>query len=463
MEDYSADAQGQMTWTVGFMMKRVLIRMIKWTAALVLLGALLAVAFFLRQQFRGAEGTGESPQAPRRVQNNVVKLGAQLAESYGIKAAPAESAQWHQRITVYGQVVPNPRATTEIRAPFASTLRADPKVAWPGPGSKVKAGQVLAWLDIRVGPEARLDLATRLAEAHAKLQGAKELVKIQQERVDRFATVAKSITQADLDAARVQLTEAKTQMAAAKATAQQWEEALAEIDKQGEGKSATWSQPLKAPISGEITELAAALGMAVEPGALIARLVDFRWALVRIDLPLSSIANDPPKQLELSVAPASPPALAGASNRPEASKPAPPTHAVLVGAVPQVETASQMPGFWYEVDTTQAPPLEPGAAKGTGPGVWRPGLFVTADVKLLAAKPLPAVAVPETALLYHQGRALVYVQLSPGRFERREVQVFGWEGDRWLLASGVKAGEQVVYQRAQILLSEEFRSEADND
>jgi multidrug efflux pump subunit AcrA (membrane-fusion protein) len=95
--------------------------------------------------------------------------------------------------------------------------------------------------------------------------------------------------------------------------------------------------------------------------------------------------------------------------------------------------------------------------------VWRPGLFVKALVKVPDAKPRTAVAVPEGALLYHQGRALVYVRVGPGRFERREVQVLGRDGTRWALAGGVEAGERVVSHRAQVLLSEEFRTEADND
>jgi cobalt-zinc-cadmium efflux system membrane fusion protein len=74
-----------------------------------------------------------------------------------------------------------------------------------------------------------------------------------------------------------------------------------------------------------------------------------------------------------------------------------------------------------------------------------------------------AVAVPEGALLYHQGRALAYVRVGPGRFERREVQVLGRDDSRWVLASGVEAGERVVSHRAQVLLSEEFRTEADPD
>ena len=44
--------------------------------------------------------------------------------------------------------------------------------------------------------------------------------------------------------ALVQLADARTQMATAKAAVQQWEDALAEINRQGDRKESTWSQPL---------------------------------------------------------------------------------------------------------------------------------------------------------------------------------------------------------------------------
>jgi hypothetical protein len=453
------------------MRARIVVTVVKWAATLAFFSALLVFIFILRGQIsndRGGEDKSDAIENPRRVQNNVVRLSARLAESCGLKDAPAEPAEWQKRIRVYGRVVPNGRATTEVRAPFGGTLRPGPKDTWPALGNRVKAGQVLAWLDVRVGPEVRLDLMTRLQEARAKLAGAEEVVKIQQERLVRFESAGGSIAQADLDAARVQLTEAKTQLATAKATVKQWEEALAEIDKQGERKDVSWSQPLRAPGTGEITELAGGPGMAVEPGGLIARIVDFRRALVRLDIPLYALAAGPPRTVELFVDRGVAPGLEGASNRPEAARHAPPVPAALTGAVPHVETASQSVGFWYEVDTTAASGQNPGAETAVTPevlggGIWRPGLFVTAELKVVDEKPRPAVAVPETALLYHQGRALVYVRIGPGRYERREVQILGREADRWFLASGVTAGEHVVYQRAQVLLSEEFRSAADND
>jgi multidrug efflux pump subunit AcrA (membrane-fusion protein) len=96
-------------------------------------------------------------------------------------------------------------------------------------------------------------------------------------------------------------------------------------------------------------------------------------------------------------------------------------------------------------------------------GLWRPGLFVKAFVKVPGAAAETAVSVSPSALLYHDGRALVYVRIGPGRYERREVQVLGQEQGRWVLASGVETGEPVVCRRAQVLLSEEFRANADDD
>lgn len=437
---------------------------LKWVLALAVLGGLLAAGYLvhgLMRDRRGLDAGGDSALEKKRADNSVVKLGAELAESHGIKDEAAQAVDWQPRVLVYGRVVPNPKATAEIRAPFAGMLRAGSGGAWPALGARVEAGDVLGWLDIRVGPQERLDLVSKLTEARAKLQGAEEVLRIRQERVQRFQVVAGpgAVSRADLDPALEQLAEARTQVATAKAAVRQWEDALAEISRQGDRKDTAWSQPLKAPAAGEVTELAGRPGTAVEAGALVARVVDFRRVLVRVDMPARVLAAGPPAAVELVASAEEPPALAGTSNRPEPGPAVVPVRAVLAGAAPQVEPSSQFAGYWYEVDISSAYPSEKAAAGG----VWRPGLFLKAWVKVPEAKPRRAVAVPETALLYHQGRALVYVRIAPGKFERREVQVLGREGGRWVLASGVTAGEPVVSRRAQVLLSEEFRSAADND
>jgi multidrug efflux pump subunit AcrA (membrane-fusion protein) len=322
----------------------------------------------------------------------------------------------------------------------------------------LKAGQALGSLDVRVGPQERLDLLTKLNEARLKQQGAEEHVQIQQQRVERYRAAGSGISRAELDTAQTALTEARTQLETAKAAVKEWQDALVAIDRQGDRPDRRWSQPLTAPAAGELTDLPVRPGMTVEAGALVARVVDFRYALVRLEVPPEALLAGPPAEVELLAGAQAPPALAGAPNRPEPGPPACPLRARLLGTAPQVEVPSQFAAYWYEADTA---PLAAGSGRGVR--VWRPGLFVKALVKVPQVAPQPAVAVPATSLLYHQGRALVYVRLSPGRYERREVQVLGREGDRWVLAGGVEAGEPVVSRRAQVLLSEEFRGEADTD
>jgi len=50
----------------------------------------------------------------------------------------------------------------------------------------------------------------------------------------------------------------------------------------------------------------------------------------------------------------------------------------------------------------------------------------------------------------NDGRALGVLCGSARRYERREVQVLGREEGRWVLASGIAAGEPVVALRAKV-------------
>src|SRR4051812_31248645 len=74
------------------------------------------------QRKESAGETGEQA-TPVQVQLGVVNLGVKRAERNGIKDRPAESIPWAEQVPVYGQVVPNPRATIEVRLPLAATLR----------------------------------------------------------------------------------------------------------------------------------------------------------------------------------------------------------------------------------------------------------------------------------------------------------------------------------------------------
>jgi hypothetical protein len=444
-------------------MRTRLLTLLKWPAVLGALAGLLVLGYWVHGQMRAdrkAAEEADSVQVPRRAANAVVKLGTRLAEAHGLKDAPAVTTPWQPRQLVYGRVVPNPRATTEVRAAFAGTLQEIPGVTWPALGDRIRPGQQLGRLALRVAPQDRLDLLVKLGEARLKKEGSKKILAIFQEQSKRLESQPGVVSQKQRDEVLVRVAEAKIQLDTAEAAVKQWEDALAAINGNGTGKEAVWTQPLTAPGAGEITELLGRPGMVVEAGVVIARVVDFRHVLVRMDLPQSALVGGPPAKLELSAAPTMPAALQGVGNRPEAERPAWTVPAKPVGPAPQVDPASQLLGYWYAVDDAGSPgffgPFFAGPA-------WRPGLFVKSWLPVAGAEAATAVAVPADALLYHQGRALVYVTIGAGRYERREVRVLGRQGDRWALAGGVEAGERVVYAGAQVLLSEEFRGEADND
>jgi len=68
------------------------------------------------------------------------------------------------------------------------------------------------------------------------------------------------------------------------------------------------------------------------------------------------------------------------------------------------------------------------------------------------------VVVPAAAIVWLQGRAWVYVEKAPGQFVRREVPAEMPLAEGWFVAKNLTAGERVVVQGAQILLSEEGRA-----
>jgi biotin carboxyl carrier protein len=435
------------------MMSQTRLALFKWPVALLGLAALLAAAHVvngLAKAERAAEADDEKVDVPRRVEGDVVKLGLELAARRGIQDEPARAISWAPRLTVYGRVVPNPQATVEVRSPFAGTLRSAANVAWPTPGRWVRAGQVVGRVDIRIGPQERLDFQSKLNEARLKLQGAREVLKVQQDRVDRFrrAGESESLSRKELDEALVALTDARTQAAMAQAAIELWRQALRLIERRDERSSSTWSEPLTSPADGEVTELTAKPGMAVEPGGVVAHVIDFRRTLVRLDFPAEALADGPPPHVDLVAA-----TRDGSDSRPAA------VTATFVGPAPQVDMASQFTGYWYEARQPD------GTTWGGRRGwlLWRPGLFVQASVQSATAGLRKAVTVPPTALVVHNKQSFVYVRRAPGEFERRDVRVLGREGERLVVAGAVAPGEAVVYHQTQVLLSEEFRGGEDND
>lgn len=390
-------------------------------------GGLVAASWILRRGSDAGTARDEGKVAARSGLG--IKLSAGLAEAYGIEAKPVRAVRWQPRLAAYGRVLPNPQATSEVHAPVSGTLRALPD-GWIRIGAAVDEGQTIAIVQARFSPQERLDFQSKAAEAEEKAKGADEICKIQVERVLRLEKIGDTVARFELEQAKIQLAEAKANVAAALAQARLWRQAIKSADQ------STIALPIATPLRGEVIEVGLQPGTSVEAGALIARLVDFSKVLVRMDFRQNDL---PPPTLDLVP-----------SGADDASRTVP-AKATRIGAAPGVDPASQLVGHLYA------------AAMADGSAAWRPGLFVKAEWADATAPPREAFAVPSSAILYHQGRALVYVRVDASRYERRDVLVLGNEGTDAIVGRGVHAGENVVFQHAQTLLSEEFRGNPDDD
>src|SRR5262249_50076345 len=130
-------------------------RVVQWLTTGLALAGLIGGAYVVHSRMQANPGV-ETGSGGAQVQFGIIKLSAKQAERSGIRDCPAAKVMWAERVPVFGQVIPNPAATTEVRALFAGTLRASPGAPWPAPAEAVAAGRLLGRLEVRAAPQDRL-------------------------------------------------------------------------------------------------------------------------------------------------------------------------------------------------------------------------------------------------------------------------------------------------------------------
>jgi len=229
----------------------------------------------------------------------------------------------------------------------------------------------------------------------------------------------------EVQAARVDLTSAEQEFARAK-----------KLNAEGENVSTQVVETTGAAVERDRLQLEAARGRLVagwgdalaaraDLPALVQRLLSQQAALVRLDaLPDES----------------STPAPTGLRIRTREGEPAP-RPAELLGPAPAAD--SQVQGAAY-LAVVRGPPLPVGSA--------------LVGYLTLNGPAKKAVAVPHSAVLYHEGSTWVYVLAAKDTFQRRRVVVSRNLADRVALSEGVAAGDRVLTVGAQQLLSSELQA-----
>lgn len=161
---------------------------------------------------------------------------------------------------------------------------------------------------------------------------------------------------------------------------------------------------------------------------LLSNLIAGTTVLARVDLPSGEAIASEPTAARIS-------ALGGKWQQ-----------AKILSRATKVDPKTQGEGFVLQCESSQ---LKPGAAVNA--------LLQTTDTSQ------SGVIVPENAVVQFIGKAWTYVQTGTNAFTRQEISLRTPAENGWFETNRVKAGDHVVTQGAQELLSEEQRSQIVTD
>jgi hypothetical protein len=185
------------------------------------------------------------------------------------------------------------------------------------------------------------------------------------------------------------------------------------------------AKPLLLARGGVVTQVGAQPGEMVQPGQLLLEVTDYDEPLVRVAWPAD--LSGPPAEIGLSLA----------------AEGARAVRARLLGAAPTADPVTRLPAYLFRAER--------------GLGGARPGAAVMVTVVERGA-PANGVLVPDRAVVQWEGLAWAFVEHGAGRFIRVRIPTDRSVPGGFLSAGGLSAGDTVVVQGAEQLLSEEFRA-----
>jgi cobalt-zinc-cadmium efflux system membrane fusion protein len=340
--------------------------------------------------------------------DRVVHASAAVLAAAGVKVEPANLEKLSGIIEVSGELGADPDRIAEIASPVAGRLEA----------VKLDLGRL-----VKRGDPVATVLAPELGHARAESVA---------KRVQATAARANAERQIDLRAHGV-ASEKDTVNARAQADTLEAEARAAEglLDALGTGGGisvSTSTLVLRAPRAGRVIKRDAIVGQPVAPTQILGTIADLDevWFLARVfERDLDRVRVGRGVEVRLN---------------------AYPTHA-YTGTVAYVD---------QQIDP-RSRTVTARIVLDNKDGSLRLGLF---GVARLAGDPTAAavVVLPRAAVIELEGRSNVFVQTTPGVFERREVVIGPASGDRVAITSGLEPGAPVVTVGAFTLRSILLRS-----
>lgn len=279
-------------------------------------------------------------------------------------------------------------------------------------GTRVQAGQELGRIQPRLtgdGGSDRATLVAGFAEAQASLEAARSDLARAERLLAERAVPGRRVEEAQR---AVKVAEAR--LTAAQARLAQRDETLGT----GGGAAAGNSFVLRAPISGRVTEIYAALGASYDEGAPLFRIVRTDRVELQALLPASETPlPDDIREIALEI-----------PGRDQ----------------PLVVTAEDQHDAGVIDERTRSLPVQFDVDNRTGQLLI--GQTVTATLYAGGVQKMPVV--PREAVLMEAGRPYVFVHAAGESFARRFIEIGGRDGDRVGVRAGLQPGDRIVTRGA---------------
>jgi RND family efflux transporter MFP subunit len=332
------------------------------------------------------------------------------------KAEPAGTRRLVGRLRLPAVVSARPGSRASVLPPVPGRLLALPGRPFPTLGERVEAGQVLALVQPPLS-----ELAARLVEAEAEVARtaiALSRAELSHARIRKLAA-GEAKTARELEESDFDLRAAKGAHEAALALRKAFEKTGISFREEAGGLPVL---ELRAPIAGVVVRGGAAVGEHVPTDRAVFTLLSSDAVLVEAHLAEADVARAGRSRDAVYETPDARgtfvPLLGGGGK--------------LLFLGPEVDAATRCVPLVYEVPNPM--------------GALRVGMSLTVHVETERAE--AALAVPETALVDEEGRAVAFVQLAGETFERRDLKLGIRDSGFVQVLGGLAAGERVVTKGA---------------
>jgi hypothetical protein len=367
--------------------------------------------------------------APRTAAGDpIVRVTPEAQQRIGLQTRAVTAHTIEPEVIAFGHLDEDPARTFVLRAPVAGTLHFATGRDWPNIGQSLADAAIVGTIEPRLATADRIGLTNQLTTAQSELSASTASVVAARRAYERTKLLNaddKNVSDRALEDAAARQAAEESRLKAATDTVRLLQQSL-------ESTGATGNKPLMVERGGDVVEILARPGEAVEPGTPILRVARLDRLFARVDVPVGE-----------RVPPSVPTAQIVAVGYEDA-----PVLADRVGLATTADPAAQGQSFVFRLRDTRL-------------GL-RPGLAVTARIGVPGPR-RQGVVIPSTAIVRLAGKSYVYVQTMANEFARKEVTLDQATDAGYLSARTVTAGDRVVVQGAQLLLSEEFKSQIPGD